>query len=357
MSCGHVYLSALEGGSPNEDYADFKQSYRDDALLDPESPFMQIASRRASLLRDRLHAVESVFEIGFGYGHFLHALKPTRFLAGIESSRESLRFATERLHLRGLAIGSAESVSFLGQDRFYDAVCAFHVIEHLRDPVSVLSRCRQGISPGGSLVAAVPVLDTLGADLIELFFLYKRWHLHTFTNETFQSMLARAGYAVRYVEREAPTSALKSSMLFIAAVKEFNTTSPHPTCAKKNLAELERFHRKINDGLSRLMAAFDKWFQKGSSVAIYGAGIHTVALIDLCKLPVENILCLIDDDPAKEGSTLMGIQVRSLSAAMASEPDIVLVSTLASEQKLLELLSSRAPNSTQVLGVYKDFFT
>lgn len=356
MGCGHVYLSALEGGPPDEDYADFRQSYRDDALLDPESPFVQIASRRASLLRERLHAVESVFEIGFGYGHFLHALKPTRLLAGIESSRESLRFATERLYLQGLAIGSADSVSFLDQSGFYDAVCAFHVVEHLRNPVAVLSRCRQGISAEGSLVAAVPVLDTLGADLIELFFLYKRWHLHTFTSETFQFMLARAGYAVSYAKREAPTSALKSSMLFIATVKDIDVTSPGPNFAKKNLVKLDSFHQKIDSGLSRLIAAFDSWIRQGTSVAIYGAGIHTIALIELCRLPVGNILCLIDDDPAKEGSTLLGIQVRSLSAAMASEPDIILVSTLASEQKLLDLLSSKVPNSTQVLGVYKDYF-
>jgi len=44
----------------------------------------------------------------------------------------------------------------------YDAIVMFHVIEHLHDPMTLLSECKRLLSPGGFLTVITPNIDSYG---------------------------------------------------------------------------------------------------------------------------------------------------------------------------------------------------
>ena len=96
----------------------------------------------------------SLLDVGAGIGQFLH-LARDRFteIAGTEVSAQAVAIAADKFSLN-LNAGRVETLDF-GQ-RTYDNITIFHVLEHVHEPLVLLRRCRELLSPGGILFIAVP---------------------------------------------------------------------------------------------------------------------------------------------------------------------------------------------------------
>jgi SAM-dependent methyltransferase len=95
-----------------------------------------------------------LLEIGCGLGHVLARLEDSYQTYGIDVSSyaiEQARINTPRSTLR---VAPAEDVSTI--DGPFDTIVAFHVVEHLEDPVFVLSECVRSMNVGGVLIYATP---------------------------------------------------------------------------------------------------------------------------------------------------------------------------------------------------------
>lgn len=387
LSCGHVYVTGVETLDAHVAYADFAQSYPDEYLLDPSMPLFDYARSRAQSLRHWKPDLGAVLEIGSGYGHFLHVLGEGRFRAGLEPSPAGVTFARTRFGLEMVVQGSLETVlqgssgthfrdacetasqgpsetatpspvDHVGADwpgQKVDAVCAFHVLEHLRDPFTLLEFARTRLTENGLLVIAVPDLRTLNPDLIELYFLRRGWHLHTFQEDSIRRLLAGAGFDLIHVESERRSTMYPSSLLIISRFTvEQNRVFANPAVAASRAA-LYRFHAKLNHGLNALREELRRWQARGMRIAIYGGGMHTRALLDLAEIAASSIACVIDDDPAKAGNSIAGVPCLSLAQVMRTPPDVILVSTLASEESLLASLPQKLGSDIQIFGIYRDF--
>ncbi len=78
-----------------------------------------------------------------------------------------------------------------------DVVRAWHVVEHLRDPLEALQRMRGWLAPGGELILGVPNIDSAMR-----WWFRERWggwrypyHLYHFTPETIRALVMRAGFS------------------------------------------------------------------------------------------------------------------------------------------------------------------
>ncbi len=101
----------------------------------------------------------AVLDIGCGTGGLLAAASGQfKTTVGIDPSLQRLVIARKRLNELGLepplCCGCAEYLPF--RDEWFDLILAGDVIEHVRDPISVLRECRRVLRRDGVLFIATP---------------------------------------------------------------------------------------------------------------------------------------------------------------------------------------------------------
>ncbi|MFY1698044.1 MULTISPECIES: class I SAM-dependent methyltransferase [unclassified Solwaraspora] len=150
------------------------------------------AGRRLRWLR-AVARPDSLLEVGPAGGFFLEAARRYGMkVYGVELSATAARYARDCLRLP-VQQGSFESVT---PPHRMDAVCAFHVLEHVADPWQFLATARSVLRPGGALVLEVPNIASASARRLGdrwpgLQPEYHRWH---FSPNSLARLVTTAGF-------------------------------------------------------------------------------------------------------------------------------------------------------------------
>jgi ubiquinone/menaquinone biosynthesis C-methylase UbiE len=150
-ACGYVFDSPRP--SLAEVAAFYSQPAKYDSWLKEQLARDALWQRRLRKLLPR-KAEGNLLDIGAGIGQFLHHARPyfTR-VAGTEVSASAIRIAREKYGIE-LCPGQAEELNMpVGS---FDNITLFHVLEHVPDPVRLISRCQELLRPRGVLAIAVP---------------------------------------------------------------------------------------------------------------------------------------------------------------------------------------------------------
>lgn len=149
-------------------------------------------------------------DVGAGTGEVLAAARDAGWrVAGAEPIDASAAMARDR----GLDVRSA-MLADAGFDRgAWDVVSAFHVLEHLEDPVAFVAHVAGWARPGGLVLAEVPNWDSTLRDTTGEGWMHLRplEHLTHFTPATLRLAFERAGLEV--VAVETPTFRSRSHTL------------------------------------------------------------------------------------------------------------------------------------------------
>lgn len=143
-----------------------------------------------------------VLELGCGVGNLGRALKDrqTCCVFGVELNPAAAEQA--RQHLDQVFLGDIEQLELPIQPGSLDSVVCGDVLEHLADPLAVLSRLRSLLRPQGQLLISIPNVrhhSVLGGLLdgnwtYEPAGLLDETHLHFFTRFDVAQLLERAGF-------------------------------------------------------------------------------------------------------------------------------------------------------------------
>jgi len=145
------------------------------------------ATFRADLLAPKLIPGARLLDFGSGSGEFLaEARKRGCEVIGIEPGRDYAAYA--RAHHGVEVLDDADDERFPA-GRF-DVISTHHVLEHLRDPATVMERLARWLKPDGVLYAAVPNMAATGKPPHERFHFA---HVHGYVRETFDLLARRAG--------------------------------------------------------------------------------------------------------------------------------------------------------------------
>lgn len=135
--------------------------------------------------------VRTLLDIGCADGRFVHAAATRGIDArGVDHSEHLVRAGNARYPGERLAVVSAERLQ--REDRQYDAVTMFEVIEHVEEPMALLSTAFSLVAPGGTVVVSTP--NRLGRPRVPEQLDSPPHHLSRWTPDALRQALERAGF-------------------------------------------------------------------------------------------------------------------------------------------------------------------
>jgi SAM-dependent methyltransferase len=143
----------------------------------------------------RAHAAPgAILDVGCGRGLMLAELQRRGWHAvGVEISGAASRHAREVL---GLDVRIGELADCKLDTGSFEVVTLFHVLEHIRDPVTTLAEARRVMAPQGRLLIEVPNFGSLQERLAggRWFHVDAPRHLYHFTRRSLLGVVERAGF-------------------------------------------------------------------------------------------------------------------------------------------------------------------
>lgn len=208
VACSQCGLVRLSPRVPSRDLAAFYDGlYREPYEHAQETLTQQLANPTFAYRASRLTTVAAgrrLFEIGCGDGNFLAVMRARGWdVAGSEVHGSAVRVARDRHGLELHVIGFDD---FRIPGGSYDAVGAYHVLEHLYEPRAVLQGIRDALSPGGVFHLQMPNIGSIDGRLGR----QSWWGLRCPQHVTFyeprhlRQLLAEEGFRIVSIETYDP---------------------------------------------------------------------------------------------------------------------------------------------------------
>ena len=140
-------------------------------------------------------------DVGCGLGFFIDGVRShcKWRVFGVELTTAAVEFARSKL---GLEVSQGQLLQLEYPDAFFDYIQLHNVLEHVRDPMSLLKECRRILKPHGTLHLRVPNGPIDSRDLLRFFRdqgvppFSKSGHLFFFPRNALVRMFAQAGFEI-----------------------------------------------------------------------------------------------------------------------------------------------------------------
>jgi 2-polyprenyl-3-methyl-5-hydroxy-6-metoxy-1,4-benzoquinol methylase len=137
-----------------------------------------------------------LLEVGCSYGFFLnHARRRGWEVVGIELDQEAVAFGKRQFGL-DIYSGTIEESKDLSPP--YDVIAAFHVIEHVIDPMRFLNACRSFLRRNGVMMLKTPNAASWVAKCTGQHWIWHcpPAHIHLFTPQALKLAAEKSGFAI-----------------------------------------------------------------------------------------------------------------------------------------------------------------
>lgn len=341
-------LAAYYGGMSSYEYLESEAEFpREEALR---------SQRQVDFLRPYLAGTDTprVLDVGCSIGHTLHLLREQGCaVRGVEPSLGLSRIARQRY---GIEVDT----------RFIDAgsqlpdgqhlVLLSHVLEHLLDPMAMLTAIRRALRPDGLLFIEVPAIELFDErDLFQLSF----EHVNYFSHGSLGNLMRRAGFApVEHVVFENDDGSSPHYPTLGTLWQPDDRPLPMvPRGAhdvpvlRRYLALIDRHARALDERLAPALAA-------GGRLVIWGAGTLSAQLLANTVLAGarERIAGVLDIDPKKHGLRLDGLPVHHAGSdsgrALLDSADTVVIGSWSSQQAIHDDLLARGVAPRRILKLF-----
>lgn len=151
-------------------------------------------TRKRKLIRQLHPAPGRLLDFGSGTGYFMHAMiKKGWEVTGMEPDPDARAISQKRF---GLQL-NAPDIDAIGNEA-YDVISLWHVLEHLHNPGESLEAFKRGLKKDGTLVLALPNVESLDANHYgEYWDAYDvPRHLWHFSPRTIEQLLWQHGFEV-----------------------------------------------------------------------------------------------------------------------------------------------------------------
>jgi SAM-dependent methyltransferase len=162
-----------------------------------EKMMAPVNRKSADLIEARVGSKKGkLFDIGCGLGFFLQEMSHRGWqVSGLEISRTGRQFIKNSL---GLTVFSEPLEQLSLPAGMFDVVTLFYVVEHVIDPLLLLTKIRRILKPDGFVLIrwphTTPVIKLLGPLSKKLDLYHTPFHLYDFSPATMEKLLGRSGF-------------------------------------------------------------------------------------------------------------------------------------------------------------------
>ncbi|MCW5695973.1 MAG: class I SAM-dependent methyltransferase [Bauldia sp.] len=194
-ACGLVFSNPMPVAAALDDFytRDYRREYQKAITPKPRHIIraFRVAKRRLEGLQPYLPKTGRILDLGAGGGEWVHSLATAGYAAeGVEPNVGFARYAISE-YGHPIAVAPLEAATV--EPGSYDAVTAFHVLEHLRDPGAALDRVHALLTPKGKLIVEVPDITARDQSTATKF---HPAHVVGFTAETLGALARRHGFTI-----------------------------------------------------------------------------------------------------------------------------------------------------------------
>ena len=172
-------------------------------------PKEYFTSARPEMLEFIPETAKKILDAGCGAGEFASTIKKRAECEvwGFELNENQANDAGKKIDK--VICGDIEAKSSEVPDKYFDCIIFNDVLEHLKDPYSLLEKAKEKLTPGGCVVSSIPNVryhKTLKGILFKKDFKYTdsgvmdRTHLRFFTKKSIIEMFEKAGYKVEMIK-------------------------------------------------------------------------------------------------------------------------------------------------------------
>lgn len=179
------------------------------------------AEQRLRILAPLLPQTGRLFEVGCGFGSFLHTVSQTHpdvslYASEYDTSHRGIR-------CQGVDVQWISHFQAFPLADYLDVVAAFHVMEHLPQPLAFARWTAEVLKPGGHLIIEVPN----ASDGWHTRKFVHPAHLSYFTAHTLRRTLQSAGLEILYCG-DHPVGKVFTGTLLAIAQRPLTGAEPHP---------------------------------------------------------------------------------------------------------------------------------
>ena len=346
--CGMGYVN------PVPDQHDWDQYYMQFSKYATPTTISEVDQFRFSIiaefLKDELISESAtILDVGCGSGGLLKTLAQKGFhqLTGLEPAPVGNHFSSQDSSI--LFIN--EPFDSLNVESYYDVIILEQVLEHLGDVRRVIQKVSALQKPGGLVYIGVPDGLKFKDCSDGPFQQFSVEHINFFSLEALKRLMNIFGFR-----------RVKEQQILYSIAHNIETTALMTLWCKDNkplvidigkdlelgsalsgyIEQSDRDFREIYNTVAKLVG-------RGSELYIWGAGTHTLRLIENTKLNNASIRAIIDSNPFYLGRSIRGIPIIPSDIALESTLPILISSCISQNAIVKYIRDSRGLGNELIL--------
>ncbi len=341
--CGAGYADDVPGQEAfDRYYAEMsKYEYSDRAGVQTETDLSRFREV-ADLVAPHLKKDDRLLDIGCATGGLLAEFKRRGFasLFGVDPSAACAKL-TEKLY--GIP-ARALSISTLNQlNKPADVAFLTGVLEHVRDVDASLDSVKSCLSEGGHIYFEVPDATRYDHHFSAPFQLLSMEHVNYFSPTSLNNLMARHGFSVVFTKRLIRHLSPQAIEPAIGALYRRDSAGKNSfQIGRDDETEraLEQYIQQSRDLEEKIQEKIAALVEAAKPLAVWGAGTHTLRLLETSRLSQARIVCFIDSNVHYQGKTLAGVPVVAPSAVpnLAAE---ILISSQTAEHEIFQVITEK----------------
>ena len=341
--CGAAYSDAIPSQTVFDRYYEemskYERNHFDGAVnpVDAER-YRNVADMLAPHLRER----DAIADIGCATGALLAELKRRGFgnLFGIDPSPACVAAGRKLygIEMRALTIGRLQEIA----ERF-DTVILGGVLEHLCDVDASVDRVTGLLKPDGRLYIEVPDATRYHEWFSAPYQFLSMEHVNFFSPQSLSNLMFRHGLQPVFVERVtrwlSPTSAEPAISGLFRPIDPVNPSAAFVFDSETG-PTLKMYFDTSRELESKINAIIDGLTEAHAPLAVWGAGTHTLRLLETSSLAKANLVAFIDSNSRYQGKTLHGVPILAPSDWHDRSATVLISSQVAEREIKTQILET-----------------